>query len=121
MEPIHEGTNQFGTDVPRVSMSFAAFLASLKAKDGPYHYLTTQYASEDDEGEEREGEEGERITTLPPPTNALADDFPRVPRVMGNLALQQVNLWLGKSKAGASSGLVSTPHLPPSSPPLTHT
>lgn len=113
MEPIHEGTNQFGTDVPRVSMSFAAFLASLKAKDGPYHYLTTQYASEDDEG----GEEGERITTLPPPTNALADDFPRVPRVMGNLALQQVNLWLGKSKHGASSGLVSIPiSLPPPLP-----
>jgi hypothetical protein len=44
--------------------------------------------------------------TYPPPTNALRDDFPTAPKITGNLVLQQVNLWIGRSKDGASSGLV---------------
>lgn len=42
---------------------------------------------------------------LPRPTDALADDFPLQPALMGNLVLQQTNLWLGNSKKGKSSGL----------------
>ncbi|CAO1632553.1 unnamed protein product [Parajaminaea phylloscopi] len=42
---------------------------------------------------------------LPRPTDALADDFPLQPELMGNLVLQQTNLWLGNSKQGKSSGL----------------
>lgn len=42
---------------------------------------------------------------LPRPTDALADDFPLQPDLMGNLVLQQTNLWLGNSTNGKSSGL----------------
>ncbi|KAI8992729.1 cupin-like domain-containing protein [Trametes punicea] len=95
VEPIHPTANQYGTDIERISVTFRAFLDSLRKEEGPYHYLTTQYSDEDPDAE----------TVFPPPTNALKDEFPIVPRIMGNLFLQQVNLWLGKSKEGSSSGL----------------
>lgn len=96
VEPMHPESRQFGTDVERISMSFREFLKSLKNDDGPHHYLTTQYAEQDMDA----------LTVLPPPTDALAADFPFVPRLMGNLLLQQVNLWVGRSKNGSTSGLV---------------
>ncbi|TFY54222.1 hypothetical protein EVJ58_g8987 [Rhodofomes roseus] len=92
---MHPTTQQFGTDVQRVSMPFREFLQSLKIEKGPYHYLTTQYS----------GEEWDALTVFSPPTDALRDEFPEVPRLIGNLYLQQANLWLGKSKDGSSSGL----------------
>ena len=108
VEPIHPETKQFGTDIERVEMEFSEFLDGLKKGDGEWRYLTTQYSANperlDDDGEE----EGE-ITSYPPPTNALRDDFPSAPKIAGNLVLQQVNLWIGRSKNGASSGLVRCP------------
>ncbi|KAI0742244.1 cupin-like domain-containing protein [Daedaleopsis nitida] len=95
VEPIHPAANQYGTDVERISVTFGDFLDSLRSNEGPHPYLTTQYSEEEPDAE----------TFFPPPTNALKDDFPVVPRIMGNLFLQQVNLWLGKSKDGSSSGL----------------
>ncbi|OSC98320.1 Clavaminate synthase-like protein [Trametes coccinea BRFM310] len=95
VEPIHPTANQYGTDVERISVTFRDFIASLRKKEGPYPYLTTQYSDDEPDAE----------TIFPPPTNALRDEFPIVPRIMGNLFLQQVNLWLGKSKDGSSSGL----------------
>ena len=106
VEPIHPEFKQFGTDVERVETKFSEFLDGLKQEDGEWRYLTTQYSADPEGGlgddEETEGE----ITTYPPPTNALRDDFPSVPKIAGNLVLQQVNLWIGRSKNGASSGLV---------------
>ncbi|KZT05153.1 Clavaminate synthase-like protein [Laetiporus sulphureus 93-53] len=95
VEPMHASIRQFGTDVQRIPMRFRNFLDSLKQEDGPHHYLTTQYS----------GEEWDSLTVLSPPTDALSSDFPDVPPVMGNLFLQQANLWIGKSKEGSSSGL----------------
>ncbi|KAI0328819.1 Clavaminate synthase-like protein [Cubamyces sp. BRFM 1775] len=95
VEPIHPTANQYGTDVERISMTFRDFLNSLRKDEGPHPYLTTQYSDEDPDAE----------TVFPPPTNALKDEFPIVPRIIGNLFLQHVNLWLGKSKSGSSSGL----------------
>ncbi|GJE92988.1 cupin-like domain-containing protein [Phanerochaete sordida] len=95
VEPMHPDAHQFGTDVERVNMKFGDFLKSLQSEDGPHHYLTTQYAEQDLEA----------LTVLPPPTDALEDEFPYVPRIMGNLCLQQVNLWVGRSKEGSTSGL----------------
>ena len=95
VEPIHLATQQFGTDVERLPMNFGDFVGSLEG-EGPTLYLTTQYAEQDLDA----------LTVLPPPTDALSGDFPRVPRLMGHLFLQQVNLWLGKSKGGTTSGLV---------------
>jgi hypothetical protein len=83
-------------------MSFEKFVEALGRDDGVNFYLTTQYAAEDEHGEG----EGESIVSYPPPTNALKDDFPSMPKLAGNLVLQQVNLWIGKSKNGSSSGLV---------------
>ena len=96
VEPMHPIAKQFGTNAERVNMKFKDFLKSLRSKKGPHHYLTTQYAEQDMDA----------MTVLPPPTDALEDDFPRVPRIMGNLCLQQVNLWIGRSKEGSTSGLV---------------
>lgn len=96
VEPMHPTTQQFGTDVERVAVKFRDFLQSLRKDKGPYHYLTTQYAEHDPDA----------LTVLPPPADALEPDFPRVPRLMGNLCLQQVNLWIGRSKDGSTSGLV---------------
>ncbi len=93
---MHPQSHQFGTDVERVPVEFGDFLKSLQMDDGPHPYLTTQYAEQDLDA----------LTVLPPPADALADDYPRIPRLMGSLYLQQVNLWLGKSKEGSTSGLV---------------
>ena len=106
VEPIHPNLKQFGTDVERVETTFSEFLDGLNREDGEWRYLTTQYSAGPEGGlDGGDGEEGE-ITTYPPPTNALRDDFPSPPKITGNLVLQQVNLWVGKSKNGASSGLV---------------
>ena len=106
VEPIHPESKQFGTDIERIDMKFSEFLEGLKREDGELRYLTTQYSA-DPEGGDEVGEEDEGdVTVYPPPTNALRDDFPSAPKIIGNLVLQQVNLWIGKSKNGASSGLV---------------
>lgn len=106
VEPIHPEFKQFGTDVERIEMKFSEFLGGLKQKDGELMYLTTQYSADHEgESEDGQGDEGE-VMTYPPPTNALRGDFPSAPKIAGNLVLQQVNLWIGKSKNSASSGLV---------------
>jgi hypothetical protein len=44
--------------------------------------------------------------SLPAPTDSLAHLFPLPgPEIMGNLVLQQCNLWMGNGKSGKSSGL----------------
>ncbi|KAI0920164.1 hypothetical protein AcV5_009977 [Taiwanofungus camphoratus] len=101
VEPMHPTTLQFGTDVERISMPFREFLTSLQSENGSHHYLTTQYSGDGDALSPL----GDALTAFSPPTDALKDDFPIVPRLMGNLFLQQANLWLGKSKDGSSSGL----------------
>lgn len=122
VEPFHQEKNQYGTALEREQMSFADYITALQQDhQDRQRYLTTQY----------EGLDGEKA--LPPPCDALASDYPLVPRVMcanlprvpfdaaradfwilfltshahrGKLTLQQVNLWLGRSPAeGSSSGL----------------
>lgn len=99
VEPKHKESNQFGTGIQRVQTTFGEFLSTLRKSKGSHHYLTTQY--EDDESDEP----GPK-TIFPPPTNALLDDYPVSPDLMGNLVLEQVNLWVGRSNEGSSSGLV---------------
>lgn len=96
VEPMHPTARQFGTDIERVNVKFKDFIKSLRGDEGPYHYLTTQYAEQDPDA----------LTVLPPPADALKSDYPHVPRLMGNLCLQQVNLWIGRSNDGSTSGLV---------------
>lgn len=71
VEPFNKEKNQYGTALAREHMSFSEYIDTLQ-KDDPdrRRYLTTQY----------EGQEGDKA--LSPPCDALANDFPIVPRVM---------------------------------------
>lgn len=109
VEPVHPEEDCFGTSTPRTTMSFGEYLDMIQDADaaGKY-YLTTQYeldAEEEDEDEDDLDDGPPLDTLLPSPTNKLASDFPRNPRVLGNLVLQQCNLWLGNGKQHKSSGL----------------
>ncbi|KEQ65588.1 Clavaminate synthase-like protein [Aureobasidium melanogenum CBS 110374] len=117
VEPMHKEKKRYGTDVERVDTTFGAFLDSLREEKEEYDYLTTQYSddeddmdSEDDDEDNEEKEDGQdneiKNGTFPQPVRALLrDEVPMRPEMMGNLVLQQMNIWLGKTKAGTSSGL----------------
>ncbi|KAI4745031.1 Clavaminate synthase-like protein [Aureobasidium sp. EXF-12298] len=117
VEPMHKEKKRYGTDVERVDTTFGAFLDSLKEEKDEYDYLTTQYSddeddmdddSDDDEDEEKEHPQDNEIKngTFPQPVRALLrEEVPMRPEMMGNLVLQQMNIWLGKTKSGTSSGL----------------
>jgi hypothetical protein len=118
VEPMHKEKKRYGTDVERVDTTFGAFLDSLKEDKDEYDYLTTQYSddeddmddSEDDDDDEEEKEHGQdneiKSSTFPQPVRALlSEEVPMRPEMMGNLVLQQMNIWLGKTKSGTSSGL----------------
>ncbi|PWN93143.1 Clavaminate synthase-like protein [Acaromyces ingoldii] len=69
-------------------------------------------AEEDEEATGSEDDYGDGLPhvdldlSLPPPTDALANEFPLPgPKLMGNLVLQQCNLWMGNGASGKSSGL----------------
>lgn len=97
VEPMHAKKKQYGTNVKRVSKTFGAFLSSLQQEDAEsYDYLTTQYDDADPDP---------AAAAFPEPMRSLLKDVPPKPKVMGNLVLQQMNLWLGRSRQGASSGL----------------
>ncbi|KAF1349696.1 cupin-like domain-containing protein [Delphinella strobiligena] len=97
VEPMHTKKKQYGTNVRRVSKTFGAFLSSLEQEDAEsYDYLTTQYDDADPDP---------AAAAFPEPVRSLLKDVPPKPKVMGNLVLQQMNLWLGRSRQGASSGL----------------
>jgi hypothetical protein len=90
-------------------MLFSDFLSSLEAPDGDNLYLTTQYEEEDEE----EGDLDDSVAYqmlheyCPPPLPPMLNKFPHRPSLWGNLIPQQVNLWVGSSRAkqGTSSGL----------------
>ncbi|KAJ1033832.1 hypothetical protein NDA16_000042 [Ustilago loliicola] len=125
IEPVHPHAGHFGTSVKRKKVRFSEFLDILKdpSSSGKW-YLTTQYVEEgeeeqqsqssslkasttttDTDSEEDSDNEPEVDNVLPAPTNALSNDFPAKPELLGDLVLQQCNLWLGNSKEGKSSGL----------------
>jgi len=78
-----------------VEMSFSKFLNLIKDGDDK-HYLTTQDVHADDDG---------RPELMSPLMQGLQQDFPLRPTLMGNLIPQNINMWLGNNKEGASSGL----------------
>lgn len=126
IEPIHPAAGHFGTSVKRKKVKFASFLDMLQdPSDQGKWYLTTQYVDEtehpnnaahsaasasnnpaaNDPDSDDSDNEPELDPVLPSPTDALSNDFPARPALLGNLVLQQCNLWLGNSKEGKSSGL----------------
>ena len=89
-------------------MKFASFLDFIEGKqkyqnkdakpteDTEELYLTTQELNYDAEG---------RPSLTSPPVDALVNDFPLRPQIMGNLVLQNANIWFGKSERETTSGL----------------
>ena len=76
-------------------LRFAAVLDALAAGDETL-YLTTEATAFDDDG---------RLRVVSPPLPLLLDDLQLRPRLAGRLVPVAVNMWLGRSAAGASSGL----------------
>lgn len=135
IEPVDATRDQFGTAAKRKIVTFSTFLDMLEdPKSAGKWYMTTQYDEEDDDASDTTSEEdvvileGRKSTStlsanqvqidesllppmdfevsLPAPTDTLAHLFPLPgPSIMGDLVLQQCNLWLGNGKSGKSSGL----------------
>ena len=87
-------TDSFGKG-DEIKMSFKKFLQLMKDGDDK-HYLTTQDVEANEDG---------RPELMSPLMKALKDDFPLRPALMGNLVPQNINMWAGNNKDGASSGL----------------
>ena len=104
VEPINTAKQIFGTAERREAMTFAQFLDIVqnKRENGKY-YLTTQYEQEEEQDEDDDWPHMDPI--LPAPVNMLRKDFPLHPRILGNLVLQQCNLWVGGTQEPKSSGL----------------
>lgn len=71
-------------------------LLDLIEKGDSMHYLTTQDVEANEDG---------RPELMAPFMKRFQDDFPLRPSLMGNLVPQNINLWMGNNKDGASSGL----------------
>ncbi|KAL0589365.1 hypothetical protein ABG067_002584 [Albugo candida] len=78
-----------------IEMRFHSFL-QLQDRGDELHYLTTQDVEEGNSG---------RPELMAPFVQRLSDDFPLRPAIMGNLIPQNINVWMGHAKNGASSGL----------------
>jgi hypothetical protein len=106
VEPLHKEKGRYGTDAKRVGIKFGDFLDGLKEEKEEYDYLTTQYSDDDqdDDDDEHEDENDQddqiKTSTFPQPIRSLLQkEIPLRPEIMGNLVLQQMNIWLGKSKS----------------------
>eukprot|EP00467_Chlorarachnion_reptans_P008331 CAMPEP_0114529922 /NCGR_PEP_ID=MMETSP0109-20121206/25130_1 /TAXON_ID=29199 /ORGANISM="Chlorarachnion reptans, Strain CCCM449" /LENGTH=471 /DNA_ID=CAMNT_0001712431 /DNA_START=117 /DNA_END=1529 /DNA_ORIENTATION=+ len=80
----------FGAGLPKRQLKFREFIGLLR-KGETQHYLTTQANEED--------------CVVAPPANMLKGDFPDRPALLGNLISHRINLWMGSSSHGTSSGL----------------
>ena len=78
-----------------VKLQFGHFLDLLNGGSDDY-YLTTQDVLTTADG---------RPHVMSPFMEKLADDFPLRPKLIGNLIPQNINVWMGRSKGGSSSGL----------------
>lgn len=88
-------TSAFGLAAPKVEMTFGELVKKLANREELY-YLTTQTIPENQYGYE---------SLFAEPLNHLQSDFPLRPKLFGNLIPYQMNLWMGVSKNGSSSGL----------------
>ena len=83
----------FGAGLAKRQMQFEDLIAYLRS-GGEDLYLTTQ----------EPGAGGEAGPAMPP-ASCLAQDFPARPDILRTLVPHRINLWVGRSADGASSGL----------------
>jgi hypothetical protein len=83
-----KSTTQFGNGSEE-RMTFKEFLNGIQSSDGTF-YLTTQ---------ELDYNQEERPSLLSAPVTGLVGDFPWNPKIMGNLILQNANVWMGCADA----------------------
>ena len=94
VEKRTSATAKFGRG-NEVKLRFGEFLDLIEAGSDEY-YLTTQDVLTTADG---------RPHVMSPFMEKLADDFPLRPKLTGNLIPQNINVWMGRSKEGSSSGL----------------
>ena len=97
VEKKGEEGRSFGLKAPKVKMQFSEFVNELKSGNTNL-YLTTQTIEIDEEM-------GLPTKLFGPPLNGLAQDFALVPKLLGNLVPNNLNLWMGNSLDGSCSGL----------------
>ena len=96
----------FGSSLPRETMKFSKFIDTIESENGGDLYLTTQYRDEDEVDDLDDGIFVQMLHEYcPPPLPPMLKNFPHRPALLGNLIPQQVNIWIGNSKDGTSSGL----------------
>jgi len=83
-----------------IRTKMAALVDQLAAGEQKW-YMTTQDAGEDETG---------RPALLGPPLNALTEDFPLRPDLLRTLVPSTLNVWMGSSSTGSSSGLHHDQH-----------
>jgi mannose-6-phosphate isomerase-like protein (cupin superfamily) len=92
---------QFGTGNERLEMSFGDLVRRFEAGDESL-YLTTQYEGNDTE---QKGKDTSEKGVAQPPLDSLTGLFPPKPSILDTLITQQINLWMGCTRAPTSSGL----------------
>ena len=78
-------------------MKYNKFIEEIENGNELY-YMTTQKLEYTAEGQ---------ACILSPPMSSLEKDFPINPPIMGNLVVQNINMWMGASSKPVTSGLVS--------------
>jgi hypothetical protein len=99
----------FGSSAQRISMLFSEFIHRI-SEGNERLYLTTQYHGDNFCNRHHfsglSDEDFELFSsTFPPPVCALLGSIPLKPELLSGYALEQVNLWIGRSTDGSSSGL----------------
>ncbi len=89
-----------------VSMSFSKFLELVQDKGDTLHYLTTQDVEANRDGRpELMSPFMKKLHSSENNNHERNGSFPLQPTITGNLVPQNINLWMGNSLDGASSGL----------------
>ena len=96
-----------------VSLSFRDFLKLVQDESDALHYLTTQDVEANQDGRpelmspfmKRLHSGNSRNSGSDNGDGSSSSTFPLQPTITGNLVPQNINLWMGNSQDGASSGL----------------
>ena len=108
---VEKRSNERGSSFGKgneISMTFRKFMKLVEEGDN-MHYLTTQDVSANNDGRpDLMSKFMKKLRCQGGGSNSSNEknaDFPLRPKIAGNLIPQNINLWIGNSKDGTSSGL----------------